>query len=266
MVDIAPCAFFGHGSPMNIIAKNEYTQTLKSFGQKIKNQITSILCISAHWQTEGVFVTGSQQYKTIYDFSGFPESLYQVQYNAPGLPSLAKSVSLCLKDYHAEIHPTRGLDHGTWSVLVHLFPEADIPVVQLSCNLNFKTSEHYEMGKLLRSFREQGVFIMGSGNIVHSFYEYDEDEKYPAPVWAIEFDAMMKECLLKKDHLSIQRYRRLYGKNAKLSVPTEDHFVPLLYPLALQSDKETTKFIYEGFQNGAMSMRSFAFGESLIGV
>ncbi len=154
----------------------------------------------------------------------------------------------------------RPIDHGAWSVLNHLFPKADIPVVQLSCNLNFKTSEHYKMAELLKPLREKDILILGSGNIVHSFYAYNPEEKTPPPDWAVEFDDKIKEALLNHDHETIIRYRRIFGKIGKISVPTEDHYIPLLYALGAQTPKEKITFLHEGFQNGAMSMRSFYFG------
>ena len=254
---LLPALFIAHGSPMNIIANNDFTKSISSYAEKIKPHIKSILCISAHWQSEGVKVTGANRLETIYDFSGFPEELSQIKYNPIGNEGLTNEVYSLLKDFKPEIDKKRGIDHGAWSVLHHMFPKADIPYVQLSCNLDFRTSEHYAMAKQLAPLREKGVLIIGSGNIVHSFYAYDAEDKTPPPDWAVEFDDKIKEALLKNDHETIIRYRRIFGKIGKVSVPTEDHYIPFLYAIGVQKPDEKIKFIYEGFQNGAMSMRSF---------
>lgn len=252
----APTMFVGHGSPMNSIANNIYTQSLFQIGENLKNKINAILCISAHWQTEGIYVSASQNQKIIYDFSGFPDELYKVKYPAPGSEDLAKKVTILLSDQNAKLDYIRGLDHGCWCVLKHMFPKADIPTVQLSLNLNFRTKDHYSVASQLKSLREEGILILGSGNIVHSFYSFNPNENADPPEWGIEFDSKIKLALINNDHDSIIQYRKIFGKIAKLSVPTDEHYLPILYTIALQQEEEKVQFIYEGFQNSSFSMRS----------
>ncbi|APJ03632.1 dioxygenase [Silvanigrella aquatica] len=253
----ATAMFIGHGSPLNAIIRNDYTETLAHLGRNISKNINSIVCISAHWNTEGIFITGAENLKTIYDFSGFPDELYQIKYAPKGNPKLAQEMQLLLKDYSPQIDFNRGLDHGAWSVLVHMFPKVDIPVLQLSLNLNFRTADHYKLALLLKPLRKEGILFLGTGNIVHSFFSFDQDINAPSPQWAIDFDLNIKKALIERDHNSIIRYRRIFGRSAKLSVPTEEHYLPLLYIIALQEEAESVNFIYEKFQNSGMSMRSF---------
>ncbi|KAB8040895.1 4,5-DOPA dioxygenase extradiol [Silvanigrella paludirubra] len=252
-----PCLFIAHGSPLNAILQNEYTETLQFIGNELKPLVKSILCISAHWRTEGVYISGAEKLSTIYDFSGFPEELYKINYNPNGNIELTNKIFSLLSKYNPKIDAKRGIDHGAWSILIHLFPHYDIPVVQLSLNLDFKLQQHYEISSLLKPLREEGVLIIGSGNIVHSFFAFSDEKNAESPDWAIEFDHTIKKALIEKNHETIIKYRRLFGKSAKLSVPTEEHYIPLLYIIGLQQEKDKIRFIYEKFQNSGMSMRSF---------
>ena len=256
---LTPCLFVAHGSPMNAIQKNDYTLKLNEIGNSLKQKVKAIICFSAHWQTEGLFISGADKLKTIYDFSGFPDELYKINYTPSGDNDLTNKVKNVLENFQPRIDNQRGIDHGAWSVLTHLFPKADIPVVLVSQNLDFKLSQHYAIGETLKLLRNEGILFIASGNIVHSFFSYSEDVSAVSPDWAIDFDSKIKEALISKDHNSIIRYRRIYGKSAKLSVPTEEHFIPLLYILGLRNEQDHLTFFYEKFQNSGMSMRSFLF-------
>ena len=256
-----PCLFIAHGSPMNAIEKSDFSTKLNELGNLLKNSITSIVCFSAHWRTEGLFISNSQNLKTIYDFSGFPSELSNIVYSPPGNPELAERLKNELKDFTPILDERRGIDHGAWSILIHLFPLADIPVVLISQNLNFKLNQHYEIGKILSPFRKEKILFIGSGNIVHSFFSFSQDISAHTTEWATSFDEKIKNALENKDHNTILKYRRLFGKNAKLSVPTEEHFIPLLHIIGLEAESDRIVFIYEKFQNSSMSMRSFMLSQ-----
>ncbi|WP_338637656.1 class III extradiol ring-cleavage dioxygenase [Spirobacillus cienkowskii] len=257
MSSIMPLIFIGHGSPKNAILENNYVKKIKHFGKTLIQNVNTIVCISAHWNTEGVWISGAEKLNTIYDFSGFPEDLYKIKYEPKGNKELALKIKNMLLDYEVSIDEKRGIDHGAWSVLMHLYPDARIPVIQLSLNLNFKTADHYKMAQLLKPLRNEGILFIGSGNIVHSFFSFSPEENAATPDWARDFDNNIKTALKNRDHNSIIRYRRIFGKNAKKSVPTEEHFLPLIYIIGLQEKEENVNFIYEEFQNASMSMLSF---------
>lgn len=251
-----PILFIGHGSPMNALANNEYTRALN----KIRTSIVkpkAILMISAHWMTNGTWVTAMQEPKTIHDFGGFPKALYEVQYPAPGLPALADSIikSIKIPPIGADTKEW-GLDHGTWSVLRHIYPDASIPVLQLSMDMSKPAEHHYEIGKKLKFLREQGVLIMGSGNIVHNLRTIDWNESAKPFEWAQEFDLWVKEKSLSRDFSSLVK-EFMKTKSGQLSVPTPDHYYPFLSILGAVDDSDQLSFPYEGMQNGSISMRSF---------
>lgn len=254
-----PALFIGHGSPMNAIGNNTFTQTLSDLGKKLPRP-SAILVISAHWMTHGTYLTSMEKPKTIHDFGGFPQALFDVQYPAPGNAELAKSLQ-------SEIRQTKlglddhewGLDHGTWSVLKHLYPEAQIPVIQLSLDMSQSMEYHFKLGQELASLRERGVLIIGSGNIVHNLRRISWEEKAKPFEWSVEFDEWMKKKLVNKDFNSLQK-EFLNTEAARLSVPTLDHYLPLLYIIGAAGDKEEVKFEYEEIQNASISMRSFSFG------
>jgi len=251
-----PTLFVGHGSPMNAITESEFSRAWEEAGQALPRP-KAILCISAHWETEGVQATAMDSPRTIYDFYGFPRELYAVQYPAPGAPALVSLVQQTLHDAAVQPDLTWGLDHGTWSVLRRMFPAADIPVVELSLDYTKSPQEHYALGKELGALRRRGVLIVGSGNMVHNLRLVQwEDTAYD---WALEFDALLKERILAGDHAAIVQYSQ-FGRIATLSVPTLEHFLPLLYPLAAQAEEEPVSFFADKVTLGSISMCSVRIG------
>jgi 4,5-DOPA dioxygenase extradiol len=247
-----PVLFVGHGSPMNAIEDNEFSRAWVKAGKALPKP-NAILSISAHWETSGTLVTAMERPKTIYDFYGFPESLYEVKYPAPGSVELARLVHETVQKTQVRLDQAWGLDHGTWIVLRRMFPKADIPVVQLSLDRTQPPAFHYALGKELRPLRNKGIFIVGSGNIVHNLGMMIWQGK--AYDWATEFDETVKQLILSGNHASIIRYQDL-GKAANLSIPTNEHYLPLLYALALQDKQEQVRFFAEGVTFGSVSMRS----------
>jgi 4,5-DOPA dioxygenase extradiol len=252
-----PALFVGHGSPMNAIEDNEFSRAWIEAGEALP-QPTAILCISAHWETRGTFVTAMERPKTIHDFGGFPRALYEYQYPAPGSPALARLTQETAPKVKIGLDHTWGLDHGAWSVLCRMFPNADIPVVQLSLDHFQSPGFHYALGKELRALRNKGVLIVGSGNIVHNLGMaiFDDPQAYD---WAIEFDETIKRLILSGDHNPIVHYENL-GQAARLSIPTNEHYLPLLYILALQDKNEPVRFFADRVTFGALSMRSLWIG------
>lgn len=251
-----PTLFVGHGSPMNVLEDNEYTRAWAEIGHGLP-QPNAILCISAHWLTRGTHVTGMDHPQTIHDFGGFPRELYEAQYPAPGSPALARLAQETVQKVDVCLDDEWGLDHGTWSVLVKMFPDARIPVVQLSLDYTQGPEFHYALGRELRELRNRGVLIIGSGNIVHHlrmmrFVEGGETFAYD---WAREFDETIKQLIIDRNHDPIVHYQSL-GRAARLSVPTNDHYLPLLYALALQDDQEQISFFADKVAYGSISMRS----------
>lgn len=253
--DTLPALFIGHGSPMNAIESNRFSEGWKSLGKTLPKP-AAILCISAHWLTRGSFVSTASQPETIHDFGGFPQELFDQQYPAPGSPETAKKVIELTRDANGDpavAADNRGLDHGTWSVLTQMYPAADIPVLQLSINYHQPMAHHYQLAKQLSELRNHGVLIIGSGNIVHNLRRLQRvDQGFD---WAYEFDETIKERLLSGDHKSIVDYQQ-YGAAADLSVPTPDHYIPLLYTIGVQRPTDRLRFINEWVTKGAISMRS----------
>jgi len=251
-----PVLFIGHGSPTNAIEDNEFSRAWADAGKSMPRP-RAVLCISAHWQTNGTQATATERPGTIHDFYGFPRPLYEVSYPAPGAPEVARLVRDTVRGARVGIDPDRGLDHGAWSVLRRMFPGADIPVVQLSLDRVKEPSFHYGLGKELAGLRREGVLIVGSGNIVHNLGEIVwEDTAFD---WAVEFDDTMKRLILSEDHDAIVHYPDL-GRAARLSVPTNEHFLPLLYVLALQDEGEGIGFFADRVTLGSISMRSLRIG------
>lgn len=254
-----PVLFLGHGSPMNAIADNEFTRTLGALGKRIPKP-TAILCVSAHWMSEGTWVTGMEKPKTIHDFYGFPQSLFDVQYPAPGSPEMAKMIHEEIRDPRINIdNEMWGLDHGTWAVLRHMYPEANIPVMQLSIYMEQPPEYHVKVGEELRKLREKGVLIVSSGNIVHNLRRIVWEPNAKPFEWATEFDLWVKDKLEKRDFKAIQN-DVLKSEAGKLSVPTPDHWYPLLYTIGASDKNDDMKFEYEEMQNGSISMRCVSFG------
>jgi len=251
-----PVLFIGHGSPMNAIEENEFSRAWMEAGNVLPHP-TAILCISAHWETSGTRVTAMDKPRTIYDFYGFPPELYAMKYHAPGSPTLAQHI--CNLIGLDEILPdlTWGLDHGTWSVLTRLFPKADVPVVQLSLDINKATGVHYDMGRKLIALRDEGVLIIGSGNIVHNLRMVVFDDT--AFNWAVEFDGKVKKWILENDHEPIINYKK-QGRSAELAINSAEHFKPLLYVLGAKETGEPVRFFTEKLWGGSLSMRSVWIG------
>jgi len=259
MADRMPTIFFGHGNPMNAVSKNVYTDGWASIGKSIPRP-RAVLAVSAHWYVSACAVTAGLAPRTIHDFGGFPEELYQVEYPAPGSPDLARRVKNLLSPVSVGLDESWGLDHGTWLVLRHVFPNADIPIVQLSIDQRQLPQFHYEIGKRLAPLREEGVLVIGSGNIVHNLHTYAWGNPGAHPFdWAVGFEKRARELLLKGDDTVLVAYDRL-GRDAMLSVPTPDHYLPLLYVLGLRKAKERISFPVQGVDGGSISMLAVQIG------
>jgi len=259
-----PVLFVGHGSPMNIILKNSYTENLVKAAKEIPKP-KAILVISAHWLTNGTFVTCVEKPKTIYDFHGFPNELYNIRYPSRGSPENAQLTIMSGKLTQIKCG-NWGLDHAAWAVLKHMYPAADIPVFEMSLDYspyndwNPKSLEfHYKLGSELAPLRKRGVLIIGSGNIVHNLGLIDFDIDAKPFKCALKFDEAVKQCLVSGNHERLINYLEL-GKDASYAVPTQDHYLPMIYAIGLQRKGEPLKFIHEGFQNGSVSMRAFQVG------
>lgn len=254
-----PVLFFGHGSPMNAIADNPFTRRLAEVGRALPTPQV-ILSISAHWLTRGTWVTGMKNPRTIHDFGGFPHDLYQVQYPAQGSPELAKALHQKMADLPIHVDEGEwGLDHGTWSVLRHVFPYAQIPIIQLSLDATQGPEAHLEMGRRLRDLRNQGVLIIGSGNIVHNLRRISWEERAPTPEWASQFDEWVKLSLMQRDYQALAT-EHLATEPGRLSVPTPDHYDPLMVVLGAVEENDKLAFEWEEFQNSSISMRSISWG------
>jgi len=253
-----PVLFIGHGSPMNAILNNSYTDAIAKVTENIPRP-EAILVISAHFETNGTFITSSDTPTQIYDFYGFPEELYNVKYNPTGASKYAEMVAKELKDSNVMLTSEWGIDHGAWAVLKHMYPKADIPVFQMSLNRLGDEKYHYNLGRKLSRLREKGILIIGSGNIVHNLGIMNYDMNSTPFDWAIEFDKYVTEAIKSRMHVNLITYESL-GEIAKLSVPTKEHYLPLLYIAAMQEETDEVKFIYEGIQHSSMSMRCIQIG------
>lgn len=257
-----PVLFLGHGSPMNAIEENEFVAGFREVAANIPRP-EAILCISAHWETRGTYVTAMEKPRTIHDFGGFPKALFDVQYPAPGNPELAKSTKELLLPTEVGLDHHWGLDHGAWSVIKHLYPKADIPVIQLSLDATKGPQYHYDLAQQLRSLRHKGVLIIGSGNLVHNLgmvawnklnvpdYGFD---------WALEAREKMNGFLLNHDHASLIDYRK-HGKAFDLAIPTPEHYHPLLYVLGLQEKNEPVSLFNDKALGGSLTMTSVRIGK-----
>lgn len=255
-----PVLFMGHGSPMNAIEENEFVQGFRTVASEIEMP-KAIIVISAHWQTKGTQVTAMKNPVTIHDFGGFPKELYEVEYPAPGMPELAKEVKELAKTTEVHLDDKWGLDHGAWTVIMHMYPKANVPVIQLSLDYYKTPAEHYELAKELYKLREKGILIVGSGNMVHNlqmvhWQKLNENYGYD---WAIEANTKMKQFILEGNHQELMNYSKL-GREFKLSVPTPEHFLPLLYSLALQDKKDTLSIFNDETIAGSLSMTSVKIG------
>jgi len=253
-----PALFIGHGNPMNGIEDNEFVRSWLALGDRLPRP-RAILSVSAHWLTEGTYVHRSAKPQTIHDFWGFPEELYQVSYPSPGSPELAGDIISLLGETTVEPDNDWGLDHGTWVPLLRLFPAADIPVLQLSVDLTRPAAYHYDLGRRLAPLRDEGVLIMGSGNIVHNLGRARFDRESAPYDWAQRFDELSRELIEAGDHEALVAYEKL-GRDAALSIPTPDHFWPLMYVLGLQAEGDAVSFPVNGLAHASVSMRAVAFG------
>jgi 4,5-DOPA dioxygenase extradiol len=253
-----PAVFVGHGNPMNALSHNAYTAAWSAIGAALPKP-KAILCISAHWYVPKTAVTSVAEPRTIHDFGGFPPELYQVQYPAPGSPELAAETADLLLPFAIQAADW-GLDHGTWSILMHIFPNADIPVVQLSIDETREAVWHYEIAKRLSPLREKGILILGSGNIVHNLHTYSWGKHNAEPYdWAIRFESGVRKALSSGDIGPLIDYEKL-GRDALLSIPTPDHYLPFLYVLAQRRNNERITFPVEGFDDGSISMLGVQIG------
>jgi 4,5-DOPA dioxygenase extradiol len=254
-----PAVFLGHGNPMNALLRNVYTEGWSALGQAIPRP-RAILCISAHWYVPETGVTVSTAPRTIHDFGGFPRELYDVKYPAPGDPALARRVQQLLAPVPVTLDDRWGLDHGAWSVLTHVFPNADVPVVQLSIDETQPASFHFEIGKRLAQLRDDGVLIVGSGNLVHNLHAFAWGRHPVDPYdWAVRFERDARELISGGDVRPLVSYETL-GRDALLSVPTPDHYLPLLYVLATRQEDDTVSYPVEGVDGGSVSMLAVRVG------
>lgn len=252
-----PVLFLGHGSPMNAIEENEFVKGFREVGKTISKP-NAILCVSAHWETKGTYVTAMEKPQTIHDFGGFPKALFDVQYPAPGSPELARETKLLIKKTEVGLDEKWGLDHGAWSVIKHLYPDADVPVIQMSLDYTQTPQYHYELAKELSSLRKKGVLIIGSGNMVHNLrmvawhklntgeYGYD---------WALEAKEKINKYILNGGHQQLINYKS-QGKAFDLAIPSPDHYLPLLYTLALKEENEKVSLFNDKAVGGSLTMTS----------
>lgn len=256
-----PLLFLGHGSPMNAIEENEFVAGFRQVAKEIPRP-NAILCVSAHWETRGTFVTAMEQPRTIHDFGGFPEALFQVQYPAPGSVELAKETKAIVRKTDVGLDEKWGLDHGAWSVIKHLYPKADVPVIQMSLDYNQPPQYHYELAQEIKSLRKKGVLVVGSGNMVHNLrlvaWDKFGTDNY-AFDWALEAGEKMKNYILNGDHIQLINFRS-QGRSFDLAIPTPEHFLPLLYTLAMRDDNDPVSLFNDKAVAGSLTMTSVKIG------
>lgn len=254
---LMPVLFVGHGSPMNGIENNEFSGKWKAMAKEIPRPV-AVLVVSAHWFTRGTRITAMDFPKTIHDFGGFPQELFDVQYKAPGHPALATETASLLHTAHVELDHDWGLDHGAWTIVRHMYPEADIPVLQLSIDYTQPPQYHYDLAKELYSLRKKGILIMGSGNMVHNLrmVAWDKiDQPEYGYDWALQINGKMKNLILSGDHSQLIRYTSM-GREANLAIPTPEHYLPLLYTLGLKGEKDAVSFFNDKAVGGSLTMTS----------
>ncbi|WP_370476731.1 4,5-DOPA dioxygenase extradiol [Tamlana flava] len=251
-----PVLFLGHGSPMNAIEENEFVQSFRKIGKELARP-NAILCISAHWETNGTFVTAMEHPRTIHDFGGFPQALFDVQYRAPGSPELAKETQRIVTSTTVGLDDKWGLDHGAWSVIKHLYPNADIPVIQMSIDYTKPAQYHYELAQDLTSLRQKGVLIVGSGNMVHNLrmVAWNKLNESYAYDWATEANEQMKAYILDGNHQNLVNFKK-EGKAFDLAIPTPEHFLPLIYTLGLKEKNEAITIFNDKPVGGSLTMTS----------
>ena len=251
-----PVVFVGHGNPMNAIERNDFYRGWEALGRRLPKP-DAVLCISAHWETHGTYVSATESPQTIHDFYGFPKALFDVSYPAPGNPRLARRVAELVTTEQVRLDPGRGLDHGAWSVLIAMYPAARTPVVQLSIDTGLPGSHHYALARQLAPLRDERVLILGSGNLVHNLRLFRYDDSKPQ-AWALQFDEELRQRIAARDHVALTDYASL-GELARRAVPTPEHYLPLLYALALQAPGETAEF-FNARVVSAVSMTSVLIG------
>jgi 4,5-DOPA dioxygenase extradiol len=259
-----PAAFVGHGSPMNTLERNRYTERWRALGRTLPRP-RAILAISAHWYIDGTAVTGMAEPRTIHDFMGFPEELRAFQYPAPGDPQLAAQVRDLLAPVPVAFDQGWGLDHGTWSVLAHMYPKADVPVVQLAIDSGEPNEFHYAVGQSLAALRDEEILILGLGNVVHNLRMMQRHPRAAPQDWATTFNAHVRHCLERRDHQDLIAYESA-GQAARLSVPSLEHYLPLLYVIGTQNENEAVWIPTDGIDMGSISMMSVVIGEPKPGV
>ena len=255
-----PVLFLGHGSPMNAIEENEFVANFRRLGNEMVRP-NAILCISAHWETNGTYVTAMQNPPTIHDFGGFPQELFEVQYPAPGSPQLAKQTNAIITKTNVGLDDKWGLDHGAWSVIKHLYPNADIPVIQMSIDYTQPAKYHYELAKELNGLRTKGVLIVGSGNMVHNLrmVSWKRLNEVYAYDWTIEANEKMKHFIVNEDHKSLINFKS-QGKAFELAIPTPEHYMPLIYTLAFKTKNEEITIFNDKPVGGSLTMTSVKIG------
>lgn len=259
--ELMPVLFVGHGSPMNAIEENEFVLSWRELGKSIPLPVT-ILCISAHWETKGTQVTAMPKPPTIHDFGGFPNELYNVQYPSPGSPELAYDIKHIITSTNISLDEKWGLDHGAWSVIRNIYPDANVPVLELSLNYQLTTQDHYNLAKELAPLRKKGVLIIGSGNIVHNLrmiaWDHANEQNYGFE-WALQANEIFKRLIRENKHIDLINYKGL-GIEVQMAVPTPDHYLPLLYTLALKEENETVVFFNDKPVMGSLTMTSVRIG------
>ena len=254
-----PAIFFGHGNPMNALQQNDWTNGWATIGKSIPRP-RAIVCVSAHWYLPATLVSAMAQPRTIHDFGGFPRELYEVQYRAPGAPDVALRVRELLSPLNVGLDQSWGLDHGTWSVLGHAYPQADVPVIQLSIDETQPAAFHFELGKRLAPLRDEAILIMGSGNLVHNLHTYAWGRHTPEPYdWAVRFEETAKQLMIDGEFGPLVDYESL-GRDAVLSIPTPDHYLPLLYVLGAKRAGDAITFPVKGVDGGSVSMLTVQVG------
>lgn len=255
-----PVLFLGHGSPMNAIEENEFVQGFRKVSSEIETP-KAILCVSAHWETSGTQITAMPNPRTIHDFGGFPQELFEVEYPAPGSPELAKETKEFITSTDIYLDQKWGLDHGAWSVIKHMYPKADVPVIQLSLDYRKSPAEHYALAKELQKLRKKGVLIVGSGNMVHNLrmVAWQKMNENYAFDWAKEASTKMNQFILEGNHQQLMNYSKL-GRAFQLSIPTPEHYLPLLYALALQNEKDEVQLFNDKPLAGSLTMTSVKIG------
>ena len=257
-----PVLFLGHGSPMNAIEENYFVQGFRNAGKEI-DRPNAILCISAHWETRGTYVTAMDHPRTIHDFGGFPKALYEVEYPAPGNPELAEATREIITKTEVGLDENWGLDHGAWSVIKHMYPNADVPVIQMSLDYTKPAKYHYELAKEIVRLRELGVLIIGSGNMVHNLGRVAWDKLNTNDYgfdWAVEASELMKKYILEDNHSGLINYEQ-QGSSFRLAIPTPEHYLPLLYILALKEEKDPIAIFNDKAVGGSLTMTSVKIGE-----